>query len=166
MPLSASRTSSVSPEPRPVGGSPCNLWTESLIASTALRSPNPPPPPRRRGGGETEVTVRPPARFGARLQQRRRELATSLTGAILELVRRGLEEPPPGLRNLRQRDVRQGVVEEAALATLLAVEQVRLELEMSIPKAAEVSESTAYAAAMAAEQRLLVARQALGEMKR
>jgi hypothetical protein len=138
------------------------------IGGEANSAPSPKPrrPRRPPGAGEIDVHVRIPARFRDRLQQRRRELGTSLTGAILELVRRGLEEPPPGLRNLRQRDIRQGVVEEAALATLLAVEQVRLELEMSIPKAAEVSESTAYAAAIAAEQRLLVARQALGEMKR
>ncbi len=129
-------------------------------------APKPPRPRREPGAGEIDVHVRIPARFRDRLQQRRRELGTSLTGAILELIRRGLEEPPPGLKNLRQRDVRQGLVEEAALATLLAVEQVRLELEMSMPKAADVSESTTYAAAMAAEQRLLVARQALGDMQR
>src|SRR5258708_6916689 len=136
------------------------------VSPGTTSAPNRPRPRRPPGAGELDVRVRIPARFRDRLQQRRGGLGTALTGAIVELVRRGLEEPPPGLRNLRQRDVRQGVVEEAALATLLAVEQVRLELEMSIPRAAEVSESTAYAAAMAAEQRLLVARQALGEMKR
>jgi hypothetical protein len=129
-----------------------------------------PKPPRRRrapGQGEIDVHVRIPARFRERLQVRRRELGTSLTGTILELVRRGLEEPPPGLGNLRRRDVRQDLVEEAVLATLLAIEQTRLQLEQALPEAITTTDSSVHTmAAWQAEQRLAVARAALGDMKR
>ena len=135
----------------------------------APNSPPVPKPPRRRrppGQGEIDIHIRIPARFRGRLEVRRRELGTSLTGTILELVRRGLEEPPPGLRNLRRRDARQDLVEEAVLATLLAVELTRLELETALPKAIPSADSgLADLAAWEAEQRLSLARQALGDMK-
>ncbi|MEA2646606.1 MAG: hypothetical protein QOE92_1689 [Chloroflexota bacterium] len=136
------------------------------VANSAIASK----PTRRRrapGHGEIDVHIRIPARFRERLQVRRRELGTSLTGTILELVRRGLEEPPPGLANLRRRDVRQDLVEEAVLATLLAIEQTRLQLEQALPEANTPADSSVHTmAAWQAEQRLAVARAALGEMKR
>ena len=136
------------------------------VANSPL-APKPQRPRRPPGKGEIDVHVRIPARFRERLAVRRRELGTTLTGTILELVRRGLEEPPPGLGNLRRRDVRQDLVEEAVLATLLAIEQTRLQLEQALPEAMAWPTAPVHTmAAWQAEQRLVVARAALGEMKR
>jgi hypothetical protein len=109
-----------------------------------------------------DIHLRLPARYRQRLDGFRRERGMSLTTALCELVRRGLDEPPPPrLGDVRPGYVRPGLVEEAVLASLVAIEHTRLVLEAAVPEAAEASEGVLDAAGVAADYRLTTARHAL-----
>jgi len=128
--------------------------------------PNTPKPVKRRrprGTGEIDVHLRLPAHYRQRLDTRRRELGLSMTATMIELVRRGLDEPPPPTRQARHSQrIRPGLIEEAVLAAVLGIEHTRLLVESLLPPDQEPREDLLEAAAVAADDRLATARSALG----
>ena len=113
------------------------------------------------GVGEVDLHVRLPAVYRQRLKVWRRERGLTLSAAVADMVRRGLEQPPPRRSGSGLAEARPGLVQEAALAGLLAIEQTRLYLEAVVPAADGDEDDLVSRAALAAEDRLAIARRAL-----
>ena len=113
------------------------------------------------GAGEVDLHVRLPAVYRQRLQVWRRERGLTLAAAVADIVRRGLEQPPPRAPGSGLAEARPGLVQEAGLAGLLAIEQTRLYLEAALPVSPEDAEDLVERAALAAEDRLVAARRGL-----
>lgn len=160
--------------------SPSAMRSGELSGAHAPPQPAPAPPKDRVGAnsqpaarrahrrpladGEIDVHIRLPARYRPRLLARKKELGMSVSGIVADMVRRGLDEPPPGAPRLHRRDVRDGLVEEAVLAAVLGIEHARLVVEAALPEAQAFSETVRDAAAIAAEDRMAAARLALGRL--
>jgi hypothetical protein len=77
------------------------------------------------------------------------------------MVRRGLEQPPPRQHGSGLTEARPGLVQEAGLACLLAIEQTRLYVEAAMPGTVADEDDLTSRAVLAAEDRLASARRAL-----
>ena len=157
------------------GSLPSVQKSGKLSGAPAPPQPHPTPPqggvaPLRAQGpghrrplvaGEVDLHVRLPAVYRQRLQTWRRERGLTLAAAVADMVRRGLEQPPPRPPGSGLAEARPGLVQEAGLACLLAIEQTRLYLEAAMPAADEDANELVGRAVLAAEDRLASARRAL-----